>query len=149
MMAKYDEVRDLVKRLIALRLAEKVGVQNVTFGGEDVEVTKAEDGSMKFNLSRLKRSFVLLSGRLYEREFTGNNARTVKEIDQSSPIIEQHNYHGVMEKVDIQIFNNKLVCACGNVRWIKRADCFQVTKCKPCTLRERKERRKTRRLSAH
>lgn len=148
MSAECDEVRDLVKRLIELRLAEKVGVQNVTFGGEDIQVTKAEDGSMKFNLMRLKRSFVLLSGWLYEREFTESNSRPVKESDHSSPIVEQRNYAGVMEKVDTRVFNNKLVCACGNVRWIKRADCFQVKKCKPCTLRERKERRKLRKLQA-
>jgi hypothetical protein len=143
MLAKDDEVRSLVKRMINLRLAETVGVQNITFAGEDIEVAKVEDGSMRFNLPRLKRSFAFLSGRLYERQFTVNNSKPGKDHDQTSPIVEQLNHSGIMEKVDTRIFKNKLVCKCGNIRWVKSSDLFQVKKCKPCIRRERNDRRKS------
>ena len=38
-------------------------------------------------------------------------------------------------------FNNEIVCACGNVRWVKNADLFQVNQCKPCVQAGRRQRR--------
>ena len=58
---------------------------------------------------------------------------------------KQLNYMGLVEEVDAQAYPNKLDCKCGNVRWVKNADLFQVKKCKPCTYQDRKERRKQRR----
>jgi hypothetical protein len=93
----------------------------------------------------MQTAFVLMSGRLYRRDFLQPEAVLVD--NSNNHIDRQLNYHGLEEEVDTQKFKNKLVCACGNVRWVKNADLFQVKKCKPCTYRERKERRRHRRLS--
>jgi hypothetical protein len=86
----------------------------------------------------MKVAFVLMSGRLYRRDFV--QPETDIGDGSNQHIQRQLNYHGLAEEVDTRIFKNKLVCACGNVRWVKNADLFQVKKCKPCIYRERKER---------
>jgi len=105
-----------------------------------------------------------MSGRLYEREFIAQEPEQEHEVEEvkkaeetapespepkasgeeapADPIVEQLNYQGTPEKVDTRLYRNRLVCGCGNVRWVKNADLFQVTKCKPCSLKERKERRR-------
>jgi hypothetical protein len=141
MLAKDDEVRNLVKRLIKLRLAETVGVQNITFAGEDIEVAKVEDGPMRFNLPRLKKSYVVMSGRVYEREYMDDGIIKMAVSDQQASTMTQLNYKGEPEEVDTTVFSNRLVCSCGGVRYIKNADVFQVTKCKVCTIKDRNSRR--------
>jgi hypothetical protein len=141
-MGNSDETRELVTRLVRERLAEKVGVRNIVYHGEEINVTRAEDGPMRFNLPRLKKSYVVMSGRVYEREYVEDEAPAVKVSDQEPAIATQFNYRGDPEKVDTAIFKNKLVCSCGGVRYVKTADLFQVKKCKPCTIKERNRRRK-------
>ncbi|MGO9137582.1 MAG: hypothetical protein ACLP9S_09895 [Syntrophales bacterium] len=135
-----DETRELVKRLVRERVAEKAGVQNIVYGGEEICVSNVEDGPMRINLPRLKKSYVVMSGRVYEREYT-DDERRIKVYDQQPSIVTQLNYKREPENVDTTLFSNKLICACGNIRYVKNADMFQVTKCKPCTLRERNRRR--------
>lgn len=53
----------------------------------------------------------------------------------------QLDYQGNPETVDTRRFPNQITCACGNVRWVKNADLFQVKSCKPCVHRGRRERR--------
>jgi len=55
-----DETRELVKRLVRVRLVEEVGVQNIVYGGEEIYVSKVEDGPMRINLPRLKKSYVVM-----------------------------------------------------------------------------------------
>ena len=136
-----DETRELVKRLVRERVAEKAGVQNIVYGGEEICVSNVEDGPMRLNLPRLKKSYVVMSGRVYEREYVDDGGIKIEVNDQQPSIVTQLNYKGEPETVDTAIFNNKLICACGNIRYVKNADTFQVTKCKPCTIKGRNKRR--------
>ncbi|MGD0276635.1 MAG: hypothetical protein ABSB79_11410, partial [Syntrophales bacterium] len=132
MSTKRDEVKELLRQIVKKRLVERVGVQNIVYSGEEVNVIKGQDGSIRFNLPRLGKSYAYLSGRLYERQYTGVNPSPSESHDPSSLIVEQLDYMGNAEKVDTRLFGNRLVCTCGNVRWVKKADLFQVKKCKPC-----------------
>jgi hypothetical protein len=99
-------------------------------------------------------AFVLKSERLYEREYvkaaaaeeeqpkTEQQPEPEAEAPTDGPIAEQLGYRGEVERVDTRLYKNRVVCKCGNVRWVKNSDMFQVTKCKPCTLKERKLRRR-------
>ena len=143
-MANSDEARELVKRLVRERLVEKVGVQNIVYHGEEVNVTIAEDGPMRFNLPRLKKSYVVMSGKVYERKYMDERVNGVEVSDQEASTMTQLNYKGEPEEVDTTVFRNRLICSCGNIRFVMNADRFQVTKCKPCTIRERNKRRQKR-----
>ena len=140
-MAKSDETRELVKKLIRERLVEKVGVQNIEYQGEEIIVTITEDEPMRLNLPRLKKSYVVISGRVYEREYINDKINKVEGDDKKASIVTQLNYKAEPERIDSAVFTNKLICSCGNIRYVKNADLFQVTKCKPCTIKERKKRR--------
>jgi len=68
-MVNSDEKRELVKRLVRGRVVERAGVQNIVYDGEEICVSNVEDGPRRFNLPRLKKSYVVMSGRVYEREY--------------------------------------------------------------------------------
>jgi aspartate/glutamate racemase len=68
-MVNSDEKRELVKRLVRERVVERAGVQNIVYGCEEICVSNVEDGPIRFNLPRLKKSYVVMSGRVYEREY--------------------------------------------------------------------------------
>lgn len=140
-MANSDETRELVKRLVRERLVEKVGVRNIVYHGEEINVTRTEDGQMRFNLPRLQKSYVVMSGRVYERKFTDERVSRIDVGDGQSSTMTQLNYQGEPEEVDTVLFRNRLICSCGNIRFVKNADLFQVSMCKPCTIRERNKRR--------
>jgi hypothetical protein len=141
-MTNNDEARELVKRLVKERLVEKVGVRDIVYHGEEINVTIEEGGPMRFNLPKLKKSYVVMSGRVYERDYVDDGVIKVAVSDQQAPTMTQLNYKGEPEEVDTSIFKNRLICSCGGVRYIKNADVFQVTKCKVCTIKDRNSRRK-------
>ena len=60
---------------------------------------------------------------------------------------EQAGYDGNPEQLPSDTYCNKFVCKCGNVRWVKNSDLFQVKFCKPCTIIERRQRNKERRAT--
>ena len=74
-------------------------------------------------------------------------ADTALVNDAADPIITdphlatQLDYQGNPETVDTRRFPNQITCTCGNVRWVKNADLFQVKSCKPCVQQGRRERR--------
>ena len=142
MLANRGDARDLVKQIIKERLAEKAGVQDIVYMGEEVNISKGTDGTVRFNLPRLYKSFVLMSGRLYERQYIPSDKKPVLNENPPGLMAEQLGYDGAPEKVNMSDFKNRITCSCGNVRWVKNADLFQVKKCKPCIARERKERRR-------
>ncbi len=143
MSKKQEEGKKLVRALINEGVVDKNIGKTIARDGEQIHVSK-ENGAFRFDLVGMQTAFVLMSDRLYRRDFV--QPETVVEDDSNRHIQDQLNYHGLLEEVDTRMFKNKLVCACGNVRWVKNADLFQVKKCKPCTYRERKERRRHRRL---
>ena len=144
MSAKQKECKAVVRALIKEGVVDKNVGKQISHGGEQIYISK-ENGATRFDLVGMQTAFVLMSGRLYRRDFV--QPETEPKDGSNKHFQRQLNYHGLAEEVDTRIFANKLVCACGNVRWVKNADLFQVKKCKPCTYRERKERRRHRRLS--
>lgn len=64
------------------------------------------------------------------------------EDNQDPNFRTQYNYNGEPELIDIRIFHKKIICECGDIRYIKPQDAFQVKKCKPCTKMARLELRK-------
>jgi len=79
---------------------------------------------------------------LHERLYVPNDKKPALHEDPPGLMAEQLGYDGTPERVNMSNFKNRIVCPCGNVRWVRNADLFQVKKCKPCTARERKERRR-------
>ncbi len=144
MSTNQNDGRELVRALIKEGLVDKNIGKQIDHDGEHVHVSK-ENGAIRFDLVGMQIAFVLKSNRLYQRDFV--QPETEHEDSGDQHIQRQLNYRGLEEEVDTRIFKNKLMCACGNVRWVKNADLFQVKKCKPCTYRKRKERRRHRRLS--
>jgi len=144
MSAKKKEGRKIVRKLLAEGVVDKNVGKTIARDGEHVHISK-EKGTIRFDLIVMQTAFVLMSDRLYRRDFV--QPETEPEDSGDQHIQRQLDYHGLAEEVDTRIYSNKLVCACGNVRWVKNADLFQVEKCKPCIYRERKERRRRRRLS--
>ena len=144
MSANQKEAKVLVRALINGGLVEKNIGKQIGHGGERIHISKEND-AVRFDLVGMQTAFILMSGRLYQRDFV--QPETGSEDLDGQPVKTQLNYYGLAEEVDTRTFKNKLVCACGSVRWVKNADLFQVKKCKPYTYRERKERRRLRRLS--
>jgi hypothetical protein len=144
MPANQKDAKELVRSLITEGVVDGNVGKQFSHGGEQIHVSK-ENGAIRFDLIGMRTAFVLMSGKLYRRDFV--QPATEPEDSDGQPIKSQLNYHGLAEEVDTRLFTNKLVCACGGVRWVKNADLFQVKKCKPCTYTERKERRRLRRLS--
>ena len=55
--------------------------------------------------------------------------------------LRQLSYYNKEEVLPAENYINKITCKCGNVRYVKNADLFQVHSCKPCTMKERRKRR--------
>jgi hypothetical protein len=157
-------------------MAEKHAGKEVAVEGETIRITRPDEKTLRFDVPGMKRAFVIMSGRLYERQYeeaagtnekkelrakTGPGAKSEageqaketastgaankpKPVEPDQRLAQQLNYTGEPEQVDTALYRNKLVCKCGNVRWVKNADLFQVKKCKPCTVSERKARRRKR-----
>lgn len=65
--------------------------------------------------------------------------KSVVVIPKGGEKVKQLDYDGKEEELNAIQYCNKIVCECGNVRWIKNSDVFQVKKCKPCMKKKRKE----------
>jgi hypothetical protein len=137
MSANQRDAKELVRAFIKKRVPEKNVGKTIDHAGEQIRISK-EDGAIRFDLIGMKKAFVLKSNRPYVSDFK------LPEPVSEQRFQKQLNYLGLVEEVDAQTYSNKLVCKCGNVRWVKNADLFQVKKCKPCTYHDRKERRRKR-----
>lgn len=147
MEERQYEARELVKQFIKANLVEENLDRTIVWQGEEIRTSKEDEKSIRFDLPGRRKAYLLMSQRLYEKEFIIGESEVIKGVDRSSHIVEQLNYKGEVERVDTMEFKNKLVCECGNFRWVKNADLFQVRKCKPCTYKGRKERMERRRRS--
>ena len=140
MSANRKDAKALVRKLLAEGLVDRNIGKTIDYEDEQIYIFK-EDGAIRFDLIGMNKAYVLKSNRLYWRNFKPPDTLCTPRFQK------QLNYQGLVEEVDAQTYSNKLVCKCGNVRWVKNADLFQVKKCKPCTYRDRKERRKKRRAA--
>ena len=145
------ELREVIREILhqgAINLSEE---QVINKDGHEVRVIPLGDGCTRFDLPRLEKSYVMMSGRLYDRPYLGDTQKSdsksaatdeSKSDTSQTHFASQPSYTGGDEKVDTRIFKNKIICKCGNPRWVKNSDMFQVKKCKPCTLKGRQDRRK-------
>lgn len=68
---------------------------------------------------------------------------TSPSTGKKEPVWVEHlDYDGSLERVDKNLYCNEFRCECGNVRYVKNADMFQVRWCKPCTQKNRKKSKK-------
>ena len=97
-----------------------------------------------------------LQGELMDSSYEGREPNTslifppyddrgnrIKVPSKDLPYIKVYNQNnkGEMEEVDGRVYTVAITCqSCGNVRYVKPQDEFQVTKCKPCTYSDRRKR---------
>lgn len=167
MAVPQDDGRELMRHILAEDLLAPTPTQVLITCGEEVRIINDGQGVIRFGLPRLRVAFHFMSGRLYRRNYT-DDFETITDpptfVDgftlEDSPgrkgpplssvladkkhLVLQKAYDGSEECLDKREHSNQLVCKCGEVRWVKTSDLFQVTHCKPCTY----ERRKTRRREA-
>ncbi len=101
MSAKQKEGRDIVRKLLAEGVIDKNIGKTIARDGEHVHISK-EDGAIRFDLVGMKIAFVLMSGRLYQRDFIP--PETEPEDDSNRGTQDQLNYHGLLEEVDTRMF---------------------------------------------
>jgi hypothetical protein len=53
-------------------------------------------------------------------------------IPKGGAMVTQLDYNGEKEHLPAALYTNKITCKCGNVRYVKNSDLFQVKQCKPC-----------------
>jgi hypothetical protein len=161
MVTKQGDAKNIIKELLTEDLG-KIKSRTIYRDGLEIRITRTDDDSIRFDLPDQGKSYVLMSGRLYERQYNHGNAdpvTTIKEPEkQEAPTFteiqklptfaEQLNYKGEVERVNTRIFKNRITCECGNVRWIKSSDIFQVRHCKICAHRKRRDRRKIKKVAA-
>ena len=58
-------------------------------------------------------------------------------------MVKQKGYKGEVEELDFNVYKVVVTCSCGEKRYIKPQDAFQVKTCKPCS-----QKRKMARISA-
>ena len=153
MVEEHSEWKEIVREILHQGAIDLSKEQIVNKDGHEVRITPLGEGCTRFDLPRPQKTFIIMSGRLYSRPYMsnddvpsgdGNSAETEKsEADESQVhLASQPSYTGEEEKVDTRIFKNKIMCKCGNHRFVKNSDMFQVKKCKPCTLKGRQDRRR-------
>ena len=68
-MEKKDEAKDLVRRVIDEGLVERNIGGSVMVDGDEIRISKFNNDSVRFDMPQKEKAFVLMSGRLYEREY--------------------------------------------------------------------------------
>jgi len=161
MVTKEDDAKAIIRELLTEDLGQ-IKSRTIYRDGLEIQITRTDDGTIRFDLPDQNKSYVLMSGRLYERQYNHGNAETTEtdgvpekqealtftETQELPTFVEQLDYKGEIERVDTRIFKNRITCECGNVRWIKSSDRFQVRHCKTCAQRKRRERRKIKKVAA-
>jgi hypothetical protein len=160
-----DEARELVRHILAEDLLAGTPTQVLIACGEEVRIIYSSQEEVRFGLPRLQVAFHLMGGRLYRRDYSDDfeaitdpptfvdtfsmedNPGRKGQPPGSLPADKEHlvcqkAYDGSEEWLDKREYSNRLVCECGEVRWVKASDLFQVTHCKPCTFERRKARRR-------
>lgn len=129
---------------------EALGTKTIVRGGN-------VDGKILFRAKAEKDMYELKGARFYavnDRALSlkfskgySENGTTKASEKVPSEMVEQAGYDGNPEQLPSDTYCNKFVCKCGNVRWVKNSDLFQVKFCKPCTIIERRQRNKERRAT--
>ena len=152
MVTQDNDAKTVIRELLTEDLGQ-IKSRTIYRDGLEIRITRTDDGSIRFDLPDQGKSYVLMSGRLYERQYNHQNAEPGKPEEeprkQEVPdFVEQLNYRGDVEKVNTGIFKNRIICTCGNHRWVKNSDLFLTKYCKPCAQKKRRERRKIKKVAA-
>lgn len=107
------------------------------FNVSGTEIRKGETISAKEEIKEVTEKPIKESGimKTASKKRAANKAKEVDKIvviPKGGEMYKQLGYDGKEEEVPATLYTNKIKCACGNVRWVKNADLFQVKKCKPC-----------------
>ena len=54
--------------------------------GLEIQITRTDDGSVRFDLPDQNKSYVLMSGRLYERQYNQKNDEVEKAEEEPQPL---------------------------------------------------------------
>jgi hypothetical protein len=134
--ARQKDAKALVRRLLAEGMVDKNIGKTIDYGGEQIHISN-EEGAIRIDLIGTQKAFVLKSNRLYRRDFKPPESTSKQQFHK------QLNYLGVIEEVDAKAHSNKVACRCGNVRWVKNADLFQVKKMQALHLPRKKGKTQT------
>lgn len=86
---------------------------------------------LNFRTTRSYADVVASEKRLLRLQIEKEKQRLVRKNAAVDPV-DQLDYDGETEIVDRAVYKNRIVCECGNVRYVKQADLFEVKRCKPC-----------------
>ena len=165
MVVPQDDGRELVRHILAEDLLAGTPTQVLIACGEEVRIIDDGQGAIRFGLPRHRVAFHFMSGRLYRRDYSDDfetitdsptfvDSFTLEDnpgkkgqplgsvLADKEHLVSQKSVDGTEEWLDKREYSNQLVCECGEVRWVKASDLFQVTHCKPCTHERRKARRR-------
>jgi len=71
-----------------------------------------------------------------------SNTKKATKAKAEPKMVTHKAYDGKPEEVDFNLYCNKVKCAeCGQIRYVKNADVFQVKLCKPCKKNEKKKKK--------
>jgi hypothetical protein len=134
--------------------------------GVEAEVVGNEIGGIAyFNVKGEKEVYALKGTRFFAMENIAiwqEEAPKPESLPEAAPVVEaketpkekvvldgpfytQMGYRGEFEEVPSSIYKHLIECECGNNRYVKSSDLFQVKYCKPCTMARRKQMSKERR----
>ena len=156
-LCTYEE-EELYRIVAKKKYSSKINdtVEVIGARGQPCLVTLTKHGVVAdFTATNVQLFFQFGSGRIkaFPRETAKQDARRKGQLEKekkramrtSTGNVGQLGYEGETETVDKDLFKHKLVCECGNVRWLRNSDVFQCRFCKPCTKKNQGERKKERR----
>lgn len=142
---KYQEIADgLIRR--GKYPANPGGSRSLRGSEGELIILHEEDGIIVFNFVEKGEVRLVQIDEKPSPSEAGALPSSEEAPYEPEPIwVEQLGYDGSIEKVDFRDFSVPIACAnpnCNNIRYVKPNNLHAVTKCKPCTRRDRRRRRR-------
>jgi hypothetical protein len=150
------KIRAKKEAVVAFLEAHKTSTKlvNQKSGWSTIRWVEKEKSKTDAELKAMWDEFFKTRSKNFEDKMSDAIEKDAKEMTKvieetmEPTMIYQKAYNGNTEALPAGKFTEKIECKCGEIRWVQRADVFQVTKCKPCTIKNRRtrqyQRRKTR-----
>ena len=74
------------------------------------------------------------------KEMVKEDKKKTVVLPKGGETVKHLGYDGKEEELNAIQYCNKIICKCGNIRYVKNADMFQVKMCKPCVSALRKKK---------
>ena len=68
MVTKENDAKTIIRELLTEDLG-KIKTRTIYRDGLEIQITRTDDGTIRFDLPDQGKSYVLMSGRLYERQY--------------------------------------------------------------------------------